>query len=140
MVAHLRLEAVHEDGLVFGAMLRRFRMRAGLSQNQLARRAGCDAAYVNRLERELVHGGTPSRRLVEAFAEAVDGSAADGERLLVAAGHCPSVIREAGGWDRYLYSMRAMLAEALEGADRVLAGADAEARTIRDPSDGARGR
>src|SRR4051812_49557758 len=115
MVAHLRPEAAFEDGLVFGAMLRRFRIRAGLSQNQLARRAGCDAAYVNRLERELVHGGTPSRRLVEAFAEAVDGSAADGERLLVAAGYCPSVIREAGGWDRYLYSMRAMLAEALDG-------------------------
>ena len=31
----------------FGALLRSLRVRMGLSQNQLARRAGVDPAYVN---------------------------------------------------------------------------------------------
>src|SRR3954453_13690731 len=106
MVAHLQRAATHDDGLVFGAMLRRFRLRAGMSQNQLARRAGCDPAYVNRLERRPLDGGSPSRHLVGALAQAVGRRVNDGERLLVAAGYCPSIIRRAGGWDRYLYSMR----------------------------------
>ena len=34
----------------FAALLRRWRERAGLSQNALARRMGLNPAYVNRLE------------------------------------------------------------------------------------------
>ncbi|MCC6177830.1 MAG: helix-turn-helix domain-containing protein [Chloroflexi bacterium] len=87
-----------DDG--FGALLRRLRVRVGLSQNQLARRAGVDPAYVNRLERAAPGSSSlPSRRVVLGFAEALELGPADGERLLVAAGLCPETILRLGGWD-----------------------------------------
>lgn len=110
----------------FGAILRRSRLRVALSQNKLARCAGIDPAYVNRMERAPTDSiSFPSRKVVLALAEAVDAGPDDRERLLVAAGHCPEVIVQAGGWDAYRDRFRthmdnAMLA--LEAAFR----ADAE--------------
>lgn len=78
----------------FGAMLRRHRIKAALSQNELARQAGCDPAYVNRLERGLTQNKSgrlhlPNRTIVLAFAEVLDVSQAEADRLLYAAGLAP---------------------------------------------------
>lgn len=83
----------------FGAMLRRHRVEAGLSQNQLARLAGVDPAYVNRLERagERTRSGNlmvrvnPQRHVVLGFAEALDLSHGQADRLLFVAGLAPQV-------------------------------------------------
>lgn len=79
----------------FGAMLRRLRISAGLSQNQLARQAGCDPAYVNRFEIGKGHArkdgqpNVPGRAIVLAFAEVLDLSQSQADRLLYAAGLAP---------------------------------------------------
>jgi transcriptional regulator with XRE-family HTH domain len=84
-------------GETFGVMLGRLRVMAGLSQNQLARQAGCDPAYVNRLERGISYqrkdgqASTVSRTLVLSFAEVLDVSQAQADRLLYAAGLAPQV-------------------------------------------------
>src|SRR3954465_11491256 len=84
----------------FGQLLRTLRVRIGLSQNQLARRAGVDPAYVNRLERApATPSSLPSRKVVLALAESVEAGPVDVERLLVAAGLCPESILRLGGWD-----------------------------------------
>lgn len=81
----------------FGEMLRRLRVGAGFSQNGLARQAGCDPAYVNRLEsgrgsaRRDGQATVVSRTLVLAFAEVLDISQSQADRLLFAAGLAPQV-------------------------------------------------
>src|SRR5919107_701216 len=66
----------------FVGLFQRWRERAGLSQNALARRMGVNPAYVNRLE----HGGrgATNRELVEAAADALGLGAADPSLQLVA--------------------------------------------------------
>lgn len=82
-------------GETLGAMLKRLREAAGLSQNQLARQAGCDPAYVNRLEggkfypRKDGQPNTFSRAVVLALAEVLDVSQSQADRLLFAAGLAP---------------------------------------------------
>jgi transcriptional regulator with XRE-family HTH domain len=78
----------------FGAMLRRHRIAAAMSQNELAHQAGCNSAYVNRLERDTVtrkdgRVGLPDRTYILAFAEVLDVSQAEADRLLYAAGLAP---------------------------------------------------
>jgi transcriptional regulator with XRE-family HTH domain len=75
-------------GETFGQMLRRLRIVAGLSQYELARRAGCDPSYVNILERRGA-GSKMGRSFVLAFAEALDVSQPQADRLLFAAGLAP---------------------------------------------------
>jgi transcriptional regulator with XRE-family HTH domain len=84
-------------GETFGAMLRRLRIAAGLSQNQLARQAGVDPAYVNRLERagqqtrtgRTIQYERPGRATFLALAEALDISTGQTDRLLFLVGHAP---------------------------------------------------
>jgi transcriptional regulator with XRE-family HTH domain len=96
----------------FGALLRSLRVRMGLSQNQLARRAGVDPAYVNRLERASPDSTSlPSRKVVMALAETVEAGPVDVERLLVAAGLCPESIVRLGGWDQSLGDIAGVLAD-----------------------------
>ncbi|MFN8634649.1 MAG: helix-turn-helix transcriptional regulator [Chloroflexota bacterium] len=96
----------------FGALLRSLRVRMGLSQNQLARRAGVDPAYVNRLERASAGSSSlPSRKVVLSLAESVEAGPVDVERLLVAAGLCPESIARLGGWDQSLGDIAAVLAD-----------------------------
>jgi transcriptional regulator with XRE-family HTH domain len=84
----------------------------GLSQNQLARMAGVDPAYVNRLERALAGSSSvPSRKVVLALAESLEAGPVDVERLLVAAGLCPESIIRLGGWDQSLGDIAAVLAD-----------------------------
>lgn len=102
----------------FGGQLELLRLRHGSSQSELARRAGIDPAYVNRLERGT---GTPSRGVVTAIWAALGASLGDRERLLVAAGLCPETIIEAGGWDPYLADCDAAVLRAIDGNVAVLA-------------------
>lgn len=82
-------------GETFAAMLRRLRLAAGLSQNQLARQAGCDPAYINQMETGSGYrrkDGQPnmvSRALVLSIAEVLDISQGQADRLLFAAGLAP---------------------------------------------------
>jgi transcriptional regulator with XRE-family HTH domain len=101
------------DGIhPFGALLRSLRVRMGLSQNQLARQAGVDPAYVNRLERASPSSSSlPSRKVVLALAETLEAGPVDVERLLVAAGLCPEAIVRLGGWDASLGDIADVLAD-----------------------------
>jgi transcriptional regulator with XRE-family HTH domain len=96
----------------FGSLLRSLRVRIGLSQNQLARRAGVDPAYVNRLERAAATSSSlPSRKVVLALADSLQAGPVDVERLLVAAGLCPESILRLGGWDQSLGDIAAVLGD-----------------------------
>src|SRR5438067_11579068 len=93
----------------FSALLTRWRERAGLSQNALARRMGVNPAYVNRLE----HGGrgAGNRELVEAAAGALALSADERDELLGAAGHWPTSLAELGPADPSLQIVAAVLTD-----------------------------
>lgn len=102
----------------FGALLRSLRIRSGLSQNLLARRAGIDPAYVNRLERAPEDSANlPRRRVVLAMAGALELGPVDTERLLVAAGHCPESIARLGTWEPSLGLVARVLADPALTAD-----------------------
>lgn len=83
----------------FGAMLRRLRVERAISQNELARSAGADPAYVNRLERageqqaggKVIRFSVPGRDIVLALADAMDLSYAERDRLLFLAGLAPEI-------------------------------------------------
>jgi len=103
----------------FGELLRAYRVRVGMSQNQLARRSGVDPAYVNRLERASANTESgPTRKVVVALwstlvAESAESrdplTVVDLDRLLAAAGMLPETVRQAGGWDAYLARIRGVL-------------------------------
>lgn len=71
----------------FGSLLRSFRERVGLSQSALARRAGLDPSFVNRLE-----SGQRSaeRSVAEKLVEALELGPAETDRLLAAGGYLPA--------------------------------------------------
>ena len=97
----------------FGRLLRDFRVRSGLSQNQLARRAEIDPAYVNRLERAPEDStNLPRRKVVLALAAAMELGPADTDRLLVASGLCPQAITRLGTWEPTLGQVAQVLADA----------------------------
>ena len=81
------------EGDSFGAVLRTLRERAHLSQSAVARRAGLDPSFVNRLE-----SGQRSaeRSIAERLATALDLEPADADRLLAAGGHLPSLFARVG--------------------------------------------
>lgn len=96
----------------FGALLRALRLEVSLSQNQLARRSGVDPAYVNRLEKAVADSrGMPSRDVVLRLAETVEATRTSTERLLIAAGHCPESIMQAGRWEPVLGEIVDILAD-----------------------------
>ena len=112
--------------LAFGAAVRRLRQDAGLSLNELARRAGVDPAYIHRIEsRGAQRPPLPRRAVVLAIAAAFGCSQAQTDQLLALAGHTPAALLELGGWDQTL----ALVARLL--ADRTLSGpAKAEFREM----------
>jgi transcriptional regulator with XRE-family HTH domain len=97
----------------FAQLLRQLRLRAGLSQNRLARQAAIDPAYVYRIEK----GGCPppSRQVVLRLWAALAAAPDDRERLLVAAGYCPEAIMVAGGWDPFIRTLRRQVTADLAG-------------------------
>jgi transcriptional regulator with XRE-family HTH domain len=76
-----------------GNLLSIYRVRAGLSQNRLAHMAGCDPAYVNRIERAdtEMNGSSPSRSMTLQLAKALDLSARERDGMLHAAGHATEI-------------------------------------------------
>jgi hypothetical protein len=141
VVTHaVAIEQVQEPTslLDFGPLLRRLRLRAGLSQNQLAREGGVDPAYVNRLERQLgPHLTLPSRRVVlglwGSLYERRGATVDDRERLLVAAGLCPEAVLRAGGWDAYVNRIRGRVLAALRTIDETIALGDDELLPVAEP-------
>jgi transcriptional regulator with XRE-family HTH domain len=103
----------------FAELFGRWRERAGLSQNALARRMGVNPAYVNRLE----HGGrgAGNRELVESAADALGLSADERDRLLGAAGHWPASLDALGPADPSLQLVASVLTDPeLSEQDRAL--------------------
>ncbi len=103
----------------FGALFQRWRERARLSQNALARRMGVNPAYVNRLE----HGGrgAGNRELVESAAAALGLSPSERDTLFAAAGHWPSALEKLGPADPTLRLLADVLTDpALTARDRRL--------------------
>src|SRR3954467_15716747 len=101
----------------FDALMRSYRLKAGLSQNELARRAGVDPAYVNRMER--AGGPIPRPAILNALMNALGLEQSEVERLLVAAGYCPQSVAKLGTWDQTLGLVADVLAApALSPGDR----------------------
>ncbi len=78
----------------FQSLLRRFRERAGLSQNGLAERAGRDPGTINRLESG--KRAPVNRELIEALAEGLGLAPEERDQLLAAAGHVPTPFARLG--------------------------------------------
>jgi transcriptional regulator with XRE-family HTH domain len=98
--------------LEFGARVRALRLAAGLSLNELARRAGVDPAYIHRIEaRGAQRPPQPRRGVVHAIASALGSSPHQTDQLLALAGHTPVALLELGGWDDTLASMADVLGD-----------------------------
>jgi|SRR5579884_1232541 len=91
----------------FGSLLRSYREKAGLSQSALARRAGLDPSFVNRLE-----SGQRSaeRSVAQKLVDALDLGHAESDRLLAASGYLPAAF-EVIFQDPDLYSLIRSLAD-----------------------------
>jgi transcriptional regulator with XRE-family HTH domain len=134
--------AAAEEGLAlaFGAAVKALRQTAGLSLNELARRAGVDPAYIHRIEARVsrpapggqgklagghavtadVHGvGAPAtkrpplprRGVVIAIAAALGSDSRQTDELLAVSGHAPAALLALGGWDPTLASVAELLAD-----------------------------
>jgi transcriptional regulator with XRE-family HTH domain len=101
----------------FIGRLQAARQRAGLSQNQLARLAGIDPSYLNRIERG--EREPPRREVVEALADALGLSPDAADDLLVSAGHLTRALARLGPLDPTIRLVAEALGdEAVPAADR----------------------
>jgi len=110
--------AAHDDleaeaiALAFGATVRTLRLQAGISLNELARRAGIDPAYVHRMESPRAQRPPlPRRAVVVAIAAALGSTQRQTDQLLALAGHAPAALLDLGGWDQTLASVAELLAD-----------------------------
>jgi len=103
--------------LAFGAAVRALRQQAGLSLNELARRAGVDPAYIHRIEaRGARRPPLPRRAVVVAIAAALGSNPRQTDQLLALSGHTPAALLELGGWDQTLAAVAELLGDpALSG-------------------------
>ena len=101
----------------FAALLRRYRDRAGVSCNELARAVGVDPSYISRLERG--EREPPRRRVVEALASALDLALDDQDRLLVSAGYAPATVAVLGRWDSTLQVVADVLVDSRIPSDEL---------------------
>ena len=98
--------------LAFGATVRALRTEAGISLNELARRAGVDPAYVHRIEaRGAQRPPLPRRPVVQALAAGLGCDARQTDQLLALAGHVPAALVALGGWDASLASVAEVLTD-----------------------------
>ena len=107
----------------FGSTLRRFRFRAGLSQNALAKIVGINASYINRLEsgeRE-----TPTREVAAALGRSLHLGLEDTDRLMFTAGHVPPSLQKLGPADSTIAAVTRLLTN-----DRISPEARADFRAI----------
>lgn len=107
----------------FGAVLRRFRLRAGLSQNALGKMAGVNTSYCNRLESGVRE--TPTREVAHALARALALSAEEVDRLLFSAGHVPPSLQKLGPADPTIAAVTRLLTN-----DRLSPEARADFRAV----------
>jgi transcriptional regulator with XRE-family HTH domain len=111
----LTLEATMTED--FGTLLRRYRDRAGLSCNELARAVAVDPSYISRLERG--EREPPRRPVVERLASALQLGLDDQDRLLVTAGYAPATIAVLGRWDSTLQVVADVLADRRLGPEEL---------------------
>lgn len=107
----------------FGSTLRRYRLRAGLSQNALAKVVGINASYINRLEsgeRE-----APTREVAQALARALNLAQEEVDRLLFSAGHVPPSLQKLGPADSTVAAVTRLLTN-----DRLSPEARADFRAV----------
>ena len=107
----------------FGSTLRRYRLRAGVSQNALAKVVGINASYINRLEsgeRE-----APTREVAHALARALALCPDEVDRLLFAAGHVPPSLQKLGPADSTIAAVTRLLTN-----DRLSPEARADFRAV----------
>lgn len=96
------------NGESFGSLLRALREQKGISQSALARRAGLDPSFVNRLE----SGQRGAERSVaETLIEALEISPTEGDRLLAAGGHLPALFARLGLQDETLQLVARILTD-----------------------------
>jgi transcriptional regulator with XRE-family HTH domain len=96
----------------FGAAVRAWRERLGLSLNQLARRAQVDPAYIHRIEsRTTDRPPLPRRPVVVAIAAALELDRRQTDHLLTQAGYAPEALVDLGGWDDTLASVAELLTD-----------------------------
>jgi transcriptional regulator with XRE-family HTH domain len=101
----------------FGAVLRRFRQRARLSQLALAKISGVHASIINRFERD--ERQPADRDMIERLAEGLRLTPAERDCLLAAGGFFPSAIERLGAADPDLLLVANLLAdETIPLADR----------------------
>jgi len=86
-----RLSTTYPAGEGLGALVRRHRTLAGLSQTALAKASGVDSAYINRIERGVQ--ARPSTEVLETLIRVLglDGTL-EAEGLRISAGYCPVAI------------------------------------------------
>ena len=95
--------------------LMRFRLRAGYSQNGLAKRVGINASYINRLESG--ERGRPTESVVLALARGLGLMPADTDTLLLAAGYAPTWLQYLGDTDSTIRAVAEFLTnDALDDA------------------------
>ena len=107
----------------FESTLRRYRLRAGISQNALAKVVGINASYINRLEsgeRE-----APTREVAHALARALALVPEETDRLLFAAGHVPPSLQKLGPADSTIAAVTRLLTN-----DRLSPEARADFRAV----------
>jgi len=84
----------------FPSLLRWFRQRVGLSQNRLARLAGIDPAYVNRIEAAPAgEPVVPRLPILAALSEALELTPPERDRLYFAAERLPPALSRLNRWD-----------------------------------------
>jgi transcriptional regulator with XRE-family HTH domain len=115
----------------FGSSLRAFRERAGWSQSALARKAGLDPSFVNRLE----SGQRGAERSVaEALIGALGLAPAEADRLLAAGGYLPASLAAVGVEDPTLRRVVQFLGDPALGAGERAAFDRLVALGTRDPT------
>ena len=72
----------------FAELLQRLRLKAGLSQNALAKKAGVDPSYINRIERS--ERQPPSLGVIHDIARALELDEFSTNQLLLSAGYAPA--------------------------------------------------
>lgn len=92
----------------YATTLRRYRLRARLSQNALAHRLGLDASYLNRMEAGV--RGTPGYDVALSLARELARSAEELDLLLFAAGYVPPRLQRLGPGDTTVAAVLDILA------------------------------
>ena len=89
----------------FSALLHELRCARGISAHQLAKQAGVDRSYVNRIE---AGERLPSRHIAGILTQALNLTRADADRLMFAADLAPISLIQLG-WDETLQAVADVL-------------------------------